>query len=431
MAECEDVEWELCKENIQPLRRGRNMSSLLQAISHSKDGLNPAILQERQAFESELRLYDGDDPLDVWDRYIKWTEQMFPQGGKESNLSTLLEQAVTRYVDQTKYHDDARYVDLWIKYAGHCLERLDIYRYMKAQGIGTTRAAFYIAWAEELENRGEFLKADLTFQEGIKMFAQPLDKLHQFHKMLQARVSRQAIKKVDESDSDSDEEPKQPERVSLAELKARGKKGIVPIVRTGPAIKSVPRGLSLRAGPMGERSSHASNHKLMIYDENEAGAGPSEAKFEPWSAPPTSRAKENEKKVEKWCNVKMHQKSAFGSTMAPPPLKPTFQPFVDESEETPKMTPHKIIPTVNNILSARKPHRDETPLKRLLEHHQPPTDDQSAKELEKSMYCKELLLGGTTEFSLEELRAELYFKKKNSQVAANPAKSAETDPEKI
>lgn len=41
---------------------------------------------------------------------------MFPRGGKESNLSTLLEQAVTRYTDEKKYHDDPRYVDLWIKY---------------------------------------------------------------------------------------------------------------------------------------------------------------------------------------------------------------------------------------------------------------------------------------------------------------------------
>lgn len=48
MAEGEDVEWELCKENIQPLRRGRNMSALLQALSQSKVGLSPAILQQRQ-----------------------------------------------------------------------------------------------------------------------------------------------------------------------------------------------------------------------------------------------------------------------------------------------------------------------------------------------------------------------------------------------
>ncbi|XP_061553071.1 mitotic checkpoint serine/threonine-protein kinase BUB1 beta [Phycodurus eques] len=417
MAEGEDVEWELCKENIQPLRRGRNMSALLQALNQNKDGLSPAILQQKQAFESELRLYDGDDPLDVWDRYIKWSEQMFPQGGKESNLSTLLEQAVTRYTDEKKYHDDPRYIDLWIKYAGHCLERLDIYRYMKAQGIGTTRASFYIAWAEELENHGDFLKADLIFQEGLKMFAQPLDRLQQFHKLLQARVSQQAMKKVD--DGDSDDEPKQTDRVSLAELKTRGKKAAVPIVRTGPAIKSVSRGLSLRAAPIGESSSHSSNSRLLIFDENKASAGPSEPKFDHWLAPPTARAKENERGADKWCDVKMRQKSKFGNTLTvllPP--KPTFQPFVDELVETPKMTPCKIIPTVNNILSARKPCKDDTPLKKLLENQHQQKEDESGKELEKSMYCKELLFSGTTECSLEELRAELYFKKKNSQMGS-------------
>ncbi|XP_051941251.1 mitotic checkpoint serine/threonine-protein kinase BUB1 beta [Hippocampus zosterae] len=418
MAEGEDVEWELCKENIQPLKRGRNMSALLQALSQSKDGLSPAILQQRQAFESELRLYNGDDPLDVWDRYIKWSEQMFPRGGKESNLSTLLEQAVTRYTDEKKYHDDPRYVDLWIKYAGHCLQRLDIYRYMKAQGIGITQASFYIAWAEELENGGNFLKADLIFQEGLRMFAQPLDRLQQFHRLLQARASRQAMNKVDDSDDETD----QPERVSLAELKTRGKKAAVPIVRTGAAIKSVSRGLSLRAAPVEE---HSSNSKVVIFDENNASAIPSEPKFEPWLAPPPARAKENEKAVEKWCDVKMRQKSKFGNAlMAAPPPKPTFQPFVDESDETPKMTPRKIIPTVNNILSARKPCRDDTPLKRLLEHQRQQKEGEASKDPEKSMYCKELLFSGTTEFSLEELRAELYIKKNNSQAVVSPGEPA-------
>lgn len=94
-------------------------------------------------------MYDGDDPLDVWDRYvkyvnskvysyvlllnlrgfyfesshisvfyryIKWTEQTFPQGGKESNLATILEQTVTRFSEEKRYHEDPRYVELWIKF---------------------------------------------------------------------------------------------------------------------------------------------------------------------------------------------------------------------------------------------------------------------------------------------------------------------------
>ncbi|XP_005742852.1 mitotic checkpoint serine/threonine-protein kinase BUB1 beta isoform X2 [Pundamilia nyererei] len=407
MAEGGDVEWELSKENIQPLRRGRAISALHQALSQQQDGPTSAINQQRQAFESELRTYEGDDPLSVWDRYIKWTEQTFPQGGKESNLTTLLERVVTRFTEEKHYHNDPRYVDLWIKFAKNCQEPLEIYRYMQAQGIGVTQASLYIAWSEEYEDQGNFRKADLVYQEGFRKSADPHDKLLQFHKALQARVSRQVMMNVEEEDSD--DEPKQLERVSLADLKHRGKKkAVAPINRTGAGIRSIPGGLKSQGAPV-----LGSNSRLVIFDENKAqSAGPSEPRLEAWVAPPTSRAKENEQKPERWCDVKMPQKSKFGHTvMAPPPPKLTFQPFVEESDQPPTMTPCKINPAVNTVLSARKPGREETPLKRLQDHQQQQKEAESGKQQEQSMYCKELLLNGAAEFCFEELRAERFFKK--------------------
>ncbi|KAJ0062653.1 hypothetical protein NL108_004269 [Boleophthalmus pectinirostris] len=427
MAEGGDVEWELCKENIQPLRRGRHISVLQEALTQHQDGFSSAIIHQRQSFETELRMYDGDDPLDVWDRYISWTEQTFPQGGKESNLTTLLERAVTRFTEEKKYHNDPRYVDLWIKFAKNCPEPLDIYRYMQAQGIGDLQASFYIAWSEEYENQGNCRKADLVYQEGFKKFAEPQDKLTQFHKALQARMFRQVL--MNTKEDDSDDESKQPERMSLADLKHRGKKkAIVPVNRTGTAVKSVSGGLQLQGAPV---LGNTTNSQFVIFDENKVpDEGPSEPRFEPWAAPPSSsRAKENEQRPQKWCDVKMRQKTKYGHTVMapPPPAKPTFQPFVEESDQPPTMTPCKINPSVNTVLSARKPCREETPLKRLQERQQQQKETEPEKGQERSMYCKELLLSGATEFCFEELRAERYRQKMSQDVKGQKNETVSTN----
>ena len=65
--------------------------------------------------EAALRSYTGDDPLDPWDQYIKWTEQAYPSGGKESNLQVLLEKCVAAFKNEQRYKNDVRYVGCWIK----------------------------------------------------------------------------------------------------------------------------------------------------------------------------------------------------------------------------------------------------------------------------------------------------------------------------
>lgn len=65
-------------------------------------------------------------------------------------------------------------------------------------------------------------------------------------------------------------------------------------------------GLQLRGAPDLDR---ASNSPVVIFDESkDQTACQSDPKLEVWAAPPSSRAKENEKKPERWCDVKVWDK---------------------------------------------------------------------------------------------------------------------------
>ena len=62
------AEWELSKENIQPLKQGRKASKLSNILQPRDEETMKLLQEERQNFETELRAYAGPDPLDPWYR---------------------------------------------------------------------------------------------------------------------------------------------------------------------------------------------------------------------------------------------------------------------------------------------------------------------------------------------------------------------------
>lgn len=389
------AERELCKENIQPLREGLAVTGL--HLSHQEGSSHAAIQQQRQAFELELRMYTGDDPLDIWDRYLKWTLKTYPQGSKESSLTVMLERAVQLFAHDKKYYDDPRYINLWINLAQNSMEPLEMFSYMQANGIGLTRADLYITWAEEFEKHGNFQKADAIFQEGLKCRAQPMDKLQQYHNGFQARVAHQAMSAA--------EEETEPARTSMVDLRPRGrKKAVAPVNRTEAAGHS--RRLNLQLPRRSAR--HIQKNPIPGFNENQADSlEAAELKLEPWMAPPSSRAKNNEVVPEQVVHIKIPQKSwCSASSVTVPASRLNFQPFVDGGDQTPSVSACKVDPAVNTVLSDRPP----------------PSKEESALEEggggvnEQSMYLKELLLNGPVELSIEELRAEHYFARKRQEI---------------
>ncbi|XP_069713068.1 mitotic checkpoint serine/threonine-protein kinase BUB1 beta-like [Phaenicophaeus curvirostris] len=399
-------EWELSKENVQPLRQGRVMAALQEALAQQETSTHTALQLKRQEFESEIRFYSGDDPLDVWDRYVRWTEQSFPQGGKESNLAAILERAVKALNNQQRYYKDPRYLNLWLKFGNFCNEPLDLYSYLHSKEIGTTLAMLYITWAEVLEARGNFKKADIIFQEGLQRKAEPLDKLQSFHRQFQTRVSRQTLLGLEDPPDEQESdllEPAEPQRSTLAELKVRGKKAIAPVNRVGDALKNTN---STRNFQTVTSQQLPNKQSFAVFDENSASGSEVPVLIsQPWMGLPAARSEENELKAGPWNSGRRPRGSASSSTEGSFP-QPSFTPYVEESAQRQIMTPCKIDPSVNCILSVRKPKKEEDLLQRVQNCQQ---DAQEKKEM--VMYCKDKVYAGVEEFSLEEIRAEIYRKK--------------------
>ncbi|XP_034966879.2 mitotic checkpoint serine/threonine-protein kinase BUB1 beta isoform X2 [Zootoca vivipara] len=278
---------------------------------------------------------------------------------------------------------------------------------MYSQGIGTSLAQLFITWAEELEARGNYQKADLIFQDGLQFKAEPLDKLQSHHRQFQARVSRQALQDLE--DADGEEElgalASEPQRATLAELKGRGKKMVkAPISRVGNAVKLPSQEQRLH------NSSQQASHRpgFAIFDENRVVAPRAEVPAlvpQPWVVPPAVKAKENELQAGPWNTGRRPRNNLVSATVSPA-VVPSFTPYVEESAQQQTMTPCKIESSINCVLSTWKPGKEEDPLHRVQSHQQ---DGQEKKE--KPMYCKEKVYAGVEEFSLEEIRAEIYRQK--------------------
>ena len=49
-------------------------------------------------------------------RYIHWTEQNYPKGGRDGNVVSLLKQCAKLFKDDERYKNDERYIKIWIKF---------------------------------------------------------------------------------------------------------------------------------------------------------------------------------------------------------------------------------------------------------------------------------------------------------------------------
>jgi checkpoint serine/threonine-protein kinase len=190
------------KENIQQLPGGRSARQLVNILSPMPTGkstrpslddtktLNDAI---RHEYEIEVQnIADSDDPLDVYDRYVKWTLNAYPsaQATPQSQLLPLLERATKAFLTSSHYKNDPRYLKLWLHYIRWFSDApRETFAYLSRHNIGEGLALFYEEFAAWLESAGRWTQAEEVYKLGIEREARPTERLMRKFSQFQQRLS--------------------------------------------------------------------------------------------------------------------------------------------------------------------------------------------------------------------------------------------------
>lgn len=190
------------KENIQSLPGGRSAKKLAQLYSSgplqqipTPSDVKDANERERAEYEAEVAtLSESDDPLDIFDRYVKWTFDAYPsaQATPQSQLHTLLERATRAFIGSAQYKNDPRYLKLWLHYIHFFSDApRETFVFLSRHSIGEGLALFYEEYAAWLEGVGRWSQAEEVYKLGIEREARPAARLLRKFSEFEARRAAQ------------------------------------------------------------------------------------------------------------------------------------------------------------------------------------------------------------------------------------------------
>ncbi|KAF2835017.1 hypothetical protein M501DRAFT_1034831 [Patellaria atrata CBS 101060] len=197
------------KENIQSLPSGRSAKALAAIYSplslgtksptpSNTQNLNDAI---RAEYERELlAIADSDDPLDIYDRYVKWTLDAYPsaQATPQSQLLPLLERATKAFLNSSDHKNDPRYLKLWLHYIRLFSDTpRETFAFLSRHNVGEHLALFYEEFAAWLEGAGRWKQAEEVYAMGIEREARPKERLIRKYGEFQHRMESRPAEEID------------------------------------------------------------------------------------------------------------------------------------------------------------------------------------------------------------------------------------------
>lgn len=287
------------KENIQSLPGGRSAKNLHAILAPLAAQKSPPLSDTQKIkdtmakeFEKELVAADeSDDPLDIYDRYIRWTMDAYPtaQATKESPLLPLLERATDTFLKSSLYKSDPRYLKMWLlRIRLFSDSPREMYAILARNGVGETLALFYEEFAAWLETVGRWAQAEEVYASGVDKKARPLERLIRKYGEFQHRR---------ETQTQQDDGPSSP---------------ALPMVRAALGVKADPFASTPTEHDPQARDRVAkptkSGKKLAIFSDDDAGSAPgSSSSNQGWDSIGSlnERKKENTYEAQPWAGQKL------------------------------------------------------------------------------------------------------------------------------
>ncbi len=257
------------KENIQSLPGGRSARALADMFSpsplHKLMTPNPSDTRDlndamRQEYEKELLMIaESDDPLDIYDRYVRWTLDAYPsaQATPASQLLPLLERATKAFLTSTQYKSDPRYLKLWLSYIRFFSDTpRETFAFLARHNIGEGLALFYEEFAAWLEGAGRWIQAEEVYHMGIQKEARPAPRLLRKFNEFQQRLAQRP------QNADEPTSPALPTVRSALAVK------IDPFAAPAPRDPQAPRPNS----GVGGASTKSGRQKLQIFSDTDSEA---------------------------------------------------------------------------------------------------------------------------------------------------------------
>ncbi|XP_042026648.1 uncharacterized protein LOC121773798 isoform X2 [Salvia splendens] len=164
------------------------MSETSSAKSPS-DNLFPSLI-------SDIKAYNGADPLLPWLRGIKKLKEKLPPQLLKEKLPRFLQKCAETFMTDRCYSNDMRYLRVWLQLMDFVEEPRAVLKTMETNRIGLKKSVFYQAYALYYEKLKKFDAAEKIYHLGVQNLAEPADELQKSYDQFLHRQERAKNKRV-------------------------------------------------------------------------------------------------------------------------------------------------------------------------------------------------------------------------------------------